>query len=146
MSSHDASLFLVKTNAPFRHIRAGRPTLQTFPRQPKRTSIFIFSPAHSHPMPPMPAPFTLAEHTASILPHCTFVQELNQQRVRDFLASGWEGKYDETWTSRAECKYTSVRDHVQAIAAKVKDGKLKPAWPSPPAPRSTMRACTITAS
>ena len=76
-------------------------------------------------MPKMPDAFTIAEHTGSILPHCTYVQELDEERVRDFLASGYEGKYDEEWTERIQCKYTSVRDHVAAIAEKLNGGELR---------------------
>ena len=80
--------------------------------------------SHTHTMNDLPDPFTIAEHTLSILPHIPFVQEIDEQRLNDFLASGYEGKYDEEWVERSKHNFASVRDHAAAIADRLKDGKL----------------------
>ena len=70
-------------------------------------------------------PFTISEHTASVLPHAIFTEEVDPERIAAYLRAGHSVEYGSDFTDRVGCKYKNSADHVRGLFAKVKDGKIK---------------------
>ena len=73
----------------------------------------------------MSTPFTITEHTASVLPHVTFTEEVDTERIAAYLRAGHSLDYGKDFTDRVSCKYKNSAEHVQALFDKLKGGKLK---------------------
>ena len=73
----------------------------------------------------MSTPFTISEHTTSVLPHITFVEEVDAERVAAYLRAGHSLDYGSDFTDRVNCKFKNSAEHVRALFDTIKDGKIK---------------------